>query len=228
VRGFQFTPEGLFVREKICISPTLVPGFDDLTHSFTTLGAPDGWLQYGTRRWTDPVLGNSLEMPLLGRTPMELDSTCFWTCEERTDITAVPPPNEIFSTTAWAFLSFQETFTTEDWPVETLADVTMDLFEDACELPEIVLFQTSVEELVAAATLQVFPNPVVAGQAIQVEADGPLVLEVMDARGRAVISQQHNLQPAMVNTAGWDAGLYLLRALRPNGQVVGMGRVVVQ
>ena len=227
-RGFEFTPVGLFVREKVCTSPTLAPGFDDITHLFTTWPTADGWLQYGTRRWTDPVFGNFVQMPLLGRTALELDSTCFWTCTERTDITPVPPPPDIFAPTPWNFTSYSETFTTEDWPVETLLDVTMDLLEDACELPEIVLLQTSVEELEAVATLLVFPNPVVAGQAIQVEAEGPLVLEVLDARGRVISSQLHSAQPASVRTAGWDAGLYFLRATRPNGQVVGTGRVMVQ
>ncbi len=228
VQGFEFTPGGIFVREKICTSPTLAPGFDDITHQFTTVPTADGWLQYGRRRWTDPIFGNFVQMPLLGRTTLELDSTCFWTCDERTDITAVPPPPEIFSPSASNFSVFAETYTTEIWPVDTLADVTMDLFEDACDLPEIVFFQTSVDELDVAATLLLFPNPVVAGQSIQVDADGPLVLEVLDARGRMVASRQQSTQPITLDTAGWDAGLYLLRATRPDGQVLGMGRVVVQ
>jgi hypothetical protein len=225
--GFEITPAGLFIRERACTSPTLAPGVDNISHSFTTRPTADGWLQNGLRTWTDPLFGNTLQMPLLGLTPMALDSTCFWTCDERTDIIAEPPPPEIISAGPGGTAMNVRTVNTEDWPVETLADVTMDLLEDACELPEIVLFQTSVEELEAVATLLLFPNPVVAGQPIQLDAEGPLVLEVLDARGRLVASQQYGMQPATLGTADWDAGLYLLRATRPNGQVVGMGRVVV-
>jgi hypothetical protein len=121
-----------------------------------------------------------------------------------------------------------ETFSSEVWPVETFEDVTMDLFEDACELPEIVEFNTFVQELHAVGRLLIYPDPVVAGQSVLVDAQGPMVLEVIDARGRVVSTQQHGTRPAMLNTAGWDAGLYLLRATRLNGQLLGTGRLVVQ
>lgn len=228
VKGFEFTPQGIFVREQICTSPTFAPGFDEITHHFTTLPTADGWLQHGARRWTDPVFGNFVQMPLLGRTGMELDSTCFWMCNERTDITAVPPPPEIFSPSSWPMNLSSETFSSEVWPVETFEDVTMDLFEDACELPEIVEFNTYVQELHAVGRLLIYPDPVVAGQSVLVDAQGPMVLEVIDARGRVVSTQQHGTRPAMLNTAGWDAGLYLLRATRLNGQLLGTGRLVVQ
>lgn len=228
MKGFEFTPQGIFVREQICTSPTLAPGFDEITHSFTTLPTADGWLQYGTRRWTDPVFGNFVQLPLLGRTTMELDSTCFWTCDERTDITPVPPPPEIFSPSALTSTSFLETFSTEDWPLETWADVTMDLLEDACQLPEIVEFNTSVPEQQGPVLLGLYPNPVIAGQVLQVDAEGPLVLELLDARGRMVARQLNGTSPALLNTVGLDAGLYLVRASRTTGQLVGTGRLVVQ
>lgn len=227
-RGFEFTPEGLFVREKVCTSPTLAPGFDDITHLFTTWPTADGWLQYGVRRWTDPVFGNFVQMPLLGRTTLELDSTCFWTCTDRTDITPVPPPPDIFEPTAGNFTSYSETFTSEEWPVETLLDVTMDVLEDACQLPEIVEFNTSVREQQGPALLAMYPNPVIAGQVLQVDAEGPLVLEVVDARGRMVAQQLNGTSPALLNTVGLEAGLYLVRASRTTGQLVGTGRLVVQ
>ncbi len=226
--GFEITPQGLFVREQLCTSPTLAPGFDNIAHSFTTLPTADGWLQYGLRTWTDTLFGNFVQMPLLGRTPMALDSTCFWTCSERTDIIPEPPPPDIINPEAGGTAINVRTMNTAVWPVETLPDVTMDLVEDACELPEIVQLYASVDGMDAAATLHLFPNPVFAGQSIQVAGEEPLVLEVLDARGRMVASQQQSTQSTTLSTVGWDPGLYLLRAKRPNGDVVGTGRVVVQ
>jgi len=227
-KGFEFTPQGLFVREQLCTTPTLAEGFDDITHSFVITPTADGWLQYGIRRWTDPVFGNFIQLPLFGRTLLDLDSTCFWSCTDRTDITAVPPPPEIFSPTVSFGPSQFRSFMTEFLPLETWEDTTFDLLEDACELPEIVEFNTSVNELDAVGRLMLFPNPVMAGQSIQVDVDGPVLLEVLDVRGRSVVSQQLGAHPATLNTAGWNAGLYLLRATRPTGQVLGTKRVVVQ
>lgn len=227
-KGFEFTQQGLFVRELICTSPTSATGFDDIMHTFTTWPTEDGWMQYGMRRWTAPTFGNFVEMPMLGRTPLNLDNTCFWSCTERTDIFTEPPPPEIIIPVVSTLNTYSNAFTSEDWPVDSLADWTMGLLEDACELPEIVEFNTSVNELDVVDRLMLFPNPVMAGQTIQLDAEGPLVLEVLDARGCLVASQPYNMQPAMLGTEGWDAGLYLFRATRPNGQVLGSGRLVVQ
>lgn len=226
--GFEFTPQGLFVREKLCTTPTLAEGFNDITHRFTTVPTADGWLQYGIRRWTDPVFGNFVQLPLFGRTLLDLDSTCFWNCTDRTDITAVPPPPEIFSPTVSLGFGVFHSFISETLPLESWEDTTLDAIEDACDLPEIVEFNTSVNELDVVDRLMLFPNPVMAGQTIQLDTEGPLELEVLDARGCVVASQQYNMQPAMLGTEGWDAGLYLFRATRPNGQVLGSGRLVVQ
>jgi len=213
-KGFEVTPNGIFVRERICTSPTLAPGFDDITHRFVSRPVQNGWVHSGVRRWTDQMFGNSVQMPLLGRTPMALDISCFWTCTERTDIIAEPPPPGILSLVPMNYGNYSAIHINDAWPLEVLLDVAPAPFEDACELPEIVTFQTAVHELGIPRHLRLHPNPT-SGLLNVVLKDGLLPREfcVTDALGREV------LRKPLAN-AGYGPLQIDLGVLSPGGYLV--------
>lgn len=86
---------------------------------------------------------------------------------------------------------------------------------------------TAVQDLEAGLSMQLYPNPLYAGQLLQVEVhslrDWTAQVEILDARGRLLWQQQRVVQRGeqqlVVPTQSLAAGLYFLRLHNERGQV---------
>jgi hypothetical protein len=86
----------------------------------------------------------------------------------------------------------------------------------------IIIQVNNVNEEAWASLVQVYPNP--ANESVRILAPGiQSFVEIIDAQGRIVYSQQGNIQ---LSTASWASGVYGLRVQSENGIVTR--RLIIQ
>ena len=73
--------------------------------------------------------------------------------------------------------------------------------------------------------MRVYPNPVKAGEAVTVEADGEANVQIFTLGG-AVAAQAEINGTAAVSTEGLQAGMYLVRVTTTNG--VSTAKLIVK
>jgi hypothetical protein len=80
----------------------------------------------------------------------------------------------------------------------------------------------------AATAIGLAPNPVAAGQQIQLQAEGNGGVEIFDATGRCIARHYSATSNVLLMKAPEQAGLYLVRGRNAKGQLTGSTRLVVQ
>jgi len=212
--------------------PMEADGFPDLFHSYSLSLTRSGDLLFrGVRTWTlDPVLGTTDHLRMFGRLPLDLGSSCFWN-----EVTAVPY-EEYTSSQPLVALAYPSYLQNISWNSFTSEPVTWEAFEDVdfvelgdgCELPEIVEQTTQVEDAAVPNAFTLRPSLQHAGEAVLLDTEAPLTVEVFDMSGRVVLrSSATHAGTHILSTGILPAGMYMVHGRTLNGYPVGMQRLVL-
>ena len=181
------------------------------------IGRHEDMIMLGGRAWLETDDGLQDAMILLASAPVLAMGCLQGTTGVTSNDIIIPPP--IYGC---------------DVAVEPIVQDTVDTFTS------VVLFGarpicasiSGADEALPTARIVVFPSPVHSGEPLTIgcEAGGVTFLEIIASDGRSLRSGSAKPveRNARVSTSGWCPGLYLVRAMGPDGDALGTARVVVE
>lgn len=230
--ALMLTASGALIGTTAHRIPTQADGFPELRYGYyLSLSHAGDILFQGDRIWSiDTVLGITDRLRMFGRFPIDLGNSCFWN-----EVTAVPYEeytatqslveldNPGYLQTVW-----WNTFSSESITWEAFEDVDIFDMGDGCELPEIAEQATAVEDAVVPNAFALRPSLQHAGEAVLLDTDIPLTVEVFDMAGRVVLrSSATNAGTHILSTGMLPAGMYMVHGRALNGRPMGIQRLVL-